>query len=98
MRRVRLVAGHVAAAFWLGTGAAAGQSTVPAHKWEIELHGGGMLATAPGDGTGALPGPGPAITTPFTIPAGVSTGRVVSSWYFGDGASLLNQAASSFRV
>ena len=71
-------------------GAAAGQSSVPAHKWEVELPGGGMLAAAPVDGTGALPGPGPAITTPFTIPAGVSMGRLVSSWYFGDGASLLN--------
>jgi opacity protein-like surface antigen len=98
MRCMWLVAGHAAAALWLGTGAAAGQSTVPTHKWEIEVHGGGMLATAPMDGTGALPGPGPAITTPFTIPAGVSTGRLVSSWYFGDGASLLNQAASSFRL
>jgi hypothetical protein len=94
MRCMWLVAGHVAAAFWLGTGVAAGQSTVPTHMWEIELHGGRMLAAAPVDGTGALPGPGPTITTPFTIPGGLSEGRIVSSWSFGDGASLLNQAAS----
>src|ERR1700693_4385229 len=97
MRCMWLVAGHVAAALWLGTAVAAGQSTVPTHRWEIELHGGGMRATVPVGGTGALPSPGPTITTPFTIPGGISAGRLVSSWYFGDGASLLNQAAS-FRL
>jgi hypothetical protein len=76
-------------------GVVAGQSIAPQHKWEIELHSGETLASAPGNGTGALPGPGPTIAAPFTIPSGASASRLVSSWYFGDGASLLNQATLS---
>jgi hypothetical protein len=95
MRCMGPVPGLTAAALWLGMGVAAGQSTAPLHKWEIEFHGGQTLASAPVDGTGALPGPGPTITPPFTIPSGASASRLVSSWFFGDGASLLNQAIRS---
>ena len=34
-------------------------------QWEVEFHGGGMLATKPTDGTATLPAAG----TPFTVPA-----------------------------
>jgi hypothetical protein len=64
------------------------------HKWDIEVHGGGMFATNPTDGTVILPDPGPPITP--SIPQ-FGTSRVVPSWYFGDGAALLNQALSSLR-
>ena len=45
-------------------------------------------------GTGALPPPGPVL--PINL-VGATT-RAVSSWVIGDGAALLNQALSSFRV
>jgi hypothetical protein len=98
MRCMGPVPGLTAAALWLGMGVAAGQSTAPQHRWEVELHGGETLGSAPGAGTSALPGPGPAIAPLFTIPSGFSPSRLVSSWYFGDGAALLNQATSSLRL
>ena len=54
-------------------------------KWEVEVHGGGTVATNPTCGTAALPAAG----TPFTV--GQRSSRRESSWYFGDGAVLLNQ-------
>jgi hypothetical protein len=70
-------------------------------KWSVELHGGGMLPTHPTGGRSALPGPGAPFTTAgiFGPPAPpvlvVSTSRQVSSWFFGDGAVLFDQAASA---
>ena len=69
--------------------AALGQS----RGWEIEFHGGGTLVTALSGSTGSLPAQG----GPFTSVTG-STSRAVSSWYFGDGAKLLNEFLSSFGV
>ena len=60
-------------------------------KWEIEVHGGGLLATSPSSGDVALPDPG----APFTTFAG-DPSRLVSSWYFGDGAALYNQFVTAF--
>jgi hypothetical protein len=54
-------------------------------NWEVEVHGGYMLSSKPSSGTGALPG---------TNSASAST---VPSWYFGDGALVLNQALTSIR-
>ncbi len=62
-------------------------------KWEIELFGGGTLANHPAGGTAALPGPG----APFTAANGQPSRRE-SSWYFGDGASLLNQVNAGLGV
>ena len=98
MRCMGPVPGLTAAALWLGLGVAAGQPAAAQHKWEIEFHSGETLASAPEGGTGALPGPGPTIAPRFTIPTGFSASRVVSSWYFGDGAAQLNQAASSLHL
>jgi hypothetical protein len=55
--------------------------------WEFEVHGGGGFANNPAtEGTANLPAPG----APFTTTIG-TTSRKTSSWYFGDGAVLLNQ-------
>ncbi len=62
-------------------------------KWEIEFHGGGGLVNNPTDGTGNLPTAGP----PFTSVVG-TTSRRTSSWYFGDGAVLLNQVNAALGV
>jgi hypothetical protein len=55
-------------------------------NWEVEVHGGYVLSSKPSSGTGALPG---------TNSASAST---VPSWYFGDGALVLNQALTSIRL
>ena len=73
--------------------APAGAQDAGEGKWEIEIHGGGMLANRPTGGTAALPDAG----APFLTTTGRPSRRE-SSWYFGDGALLLNQlsAAISF--
>jgi hypothetical protein len=62
-------------------------------KWEIEVWGGGMLASHPTGGTGSLPGPAPSFTTVVDRPS-----RQTSSWYFGDGALLLNQVNAALLL
>jgi hypothetical protein len=57
-----------------------------APPWEIEFHGGGLFSSMSNDGTGRLPDPGAVFTTLIGTPS-----RRVSSWYFGDGALLMNQ-------
>jgi hypothetical protein len=59
--------------------------------WEIEVHGGGALASALGGGTGGVPAAG----APFTSVTDFPTRRV-SSWLFGDGANLLNDTLAAF--
>jgi hypothetical protein len=57
-------------------------------KWTIELYGGGSASSASTSGTpldAFEPG------DPFATQSG-QISRAVSSWYFGDGAALLNQA------
>jgi len=61
-------------------------------KWEIEVHGGGAFGSRPSDGTGRLPPAGPAFTTVTLLAS-----RRASSWYFGDGAALLNAINGSFQ-
>src|SRR5437762_9387550 len=79
----------------------AAAQTAGAGKWEIEFHSGGMLARNPTTGSVSLPAPGQVFTTTamFPPPAAqvlvVSFSRRESSWYFGDGALLFNQAAST---
>ena len=67
-------------------------------KWEIELHGGGLLPTNPTGGTVSLPGPGPVFTGPTIAGAAGPSSRRESSWYFGDGTTLFNQVASSLGL
>lgn len=55
-------------------------------KWELDVHGGLASATSPhGGSAGTLPASTPLPTFPFSQPS-----RRVSSWFFGDGAALIN--------
>jgi hypothetical protein len=62
-----------------------------ASRWEVEVHGGGTFANSPADGTSAMPQPGQPFTTLALAPS-----RRSSSWYFGDGAALLNAVNAYF--
>jgi opacity protein-like surface antigen len=61
--------------------------------WEVEVHVGGIGASNPSDGETQLPAAGPAFQTTFGLPS-----RRVSSWYFGDGSTLLNSANGTLGV
>lgn len=77
----------------LATGHAAAQSqTAPSGppKWEIEVHVGGVFSGNPTKGTSTMPDPAAAFTTFNGRPS-----RRVSSWFFGDGAEMMNQVNSS---
>lgn len=76
----------------------AGAQTTDAGKWEVEFRGGGIWPINPTGGTVSLPGPGPVFTTASGATNPPPTSRRVSSWYFGDGAVLFNQAASSLAM
>jgi hypothetical protein len=73
-------------------------------KWEIELHSGGLLPSNTTAGRASLPGPGAAFTTAGLYPPPapqvivMATSRRESSWYFGDGAILFNQAATALAA
>ncbi len=69
---------------------AASEGPDPDRKWEVEFHGGGAFATNPDGGSSFLPAPG----TPFTTVTG-PTSRAISSYYFGDGTLLYNQAVDA---
>jgi hypothetical protein len=56
-------------------------------KWEVSFHGGFATGSGTPDGVSRTP---PAGET-FTMADGITPTRAVSSWYYGDGASLLNQ-------
>jgi hypothetical protein len=62
-------------------------------KWEVEFHVGGGLVSTPPDGTASLPAVGPLFTTVVG-----TTSRQISSWYFGDGALLLNQVSAALGL
>jgi hypothetical protein len=61
------------------------------YKWEIDFHTGAAWGNAPG-GTTTLPAAG----STFPMFNGAPT-RSVRSWYFGDGAALLNAHMSSIN-
>jgi hypothetical protein len=62
-------------------------------NWEIGVHGGVSLRRIP-RGDLSLPAPGPAITTAGpTFPS-----RRTSSWFFGDGAAMFNDAAADLGI
>ena len=64
-------------------------------KWEVEFRGGRTASTNPTSGVVTLPGPGEVfITGPNTIIPPPSSRRE-SSWYFGDGTVLFNQAVTA---
>jgi hypothetical protein len=62
-------------------------------QWELEVHGGGGFASEPSGGAGSLPEAGRTFTTAFGAPS-----RQAPSWYFGDGAALLNQVNAALGL
>src|SRR5438093_10179484 len=85
MTRFRLAAGYVCAAAVVAAAPPAAAQSAAGDRWQIEIHGGGLWPSTPTGGEAAA---FPAATT-FTTLAG-SQSRRVSSWFFGDGATLLN--------
>ncbi len=59
----------------------------PGPRWEVSFHGGFTTGGGTPDGTSSTPAPGPT----FVMADGATPTRAVASWYFGDGAALLNQ-------
>src|SRR5438270_699340 len=82
----------------------AAAQTAGSGKWGFEFHTGGMLSTNPTAGTVSLPGAGQPFTTVAMYPPPappvitVASSRRESSWYFGDGAILFNQAATALET
>ena len=81
---------------WMAAAPAAwAQSPANELRWEIEGYGGFMaVPTGSAGGTAVLPQPGPPIATSSPI----FPSRRVPSWFFGDGALLLNQVNGQFDV
>ena len=65
----------------------------PEGNWEIEVHAGGVRMGRPAGATTAMPPPGEPFTTPNGRPS-----RYQSSWYFGDGSTLLNEWSAAFTI
>ena len=63
-------------------------------RWELEGYGGVVAARTAGEGTRTLPPPGaPLVTSSPIFPT-----HQVPSWFFGDGATLLNGVNAEFGV
>jgi hypothetical protein len=65
-----------------------------AGRWEIEFVGGASVVGGGRTGAVAVPPPGPAIVTNGPL----SPSRAVPSWFFGDGATILNAVAAEFGL
>jgi hypothetical protein len=87
-----LTATIAAMALMLAPAVATGQSLE--RPWEVEGAGGWIWSSASGDGPLAVPPAGPPLAT--TSP--IFPTRQVPSWWFGDGALLLNGVNSEFGV
>ena len=86
-------------ALWPGmpfdTATRAEAQTTGAGEWQLEVHGGVFLPANATAGTVTLPGPGNVFTTATAATMPAPSSRRQSSWYFGDGAVLFNQAAAA---
>ena len=65
---------------------APGTAAAQTSSWEIEGYGGIVAARTASEGSRTLPAAGPPLVTSNPI----FPSHQVSSWFFGDGASLLN--------
>ena len=77
----------------VAAGQAAGASA-ESKRWEIEVFGGAALPNPPSSGTAVTLPPGPPLPTSSPI----FPSRQISSWFFGDGALLLNDVNAAFGV
>jgi len=82
-----------AALFALAVSPAFAQGPPPDPKWELEVHVGQTVVVNPIDGN---PQTQPAAPFFSTGPGRVS--RPVSSWYWGDGATLIGEVAGLLRI
>ncbi len=73
---------------------AAAQSSASAPRWHVEGTAGLSLFTLPTGGTSSLPPAG----APLTTSGPINQSRRVSTWFLGDGASLLNGVNAQFGV
>ena len=74
---------------------ASAQTTPPATSgWELEGYGGLLIVRRGGDGRTALPEAGP----PLTSTSPIFPVRRTPSWFFGDGALMLNQALDALDL
>ena len=72
--------------------ALAGSAAAQTPTWEVEAYGGVVAARTASEGSRTLPAAGaPLVTSNPIFPT-----RQVSSWFFGDGAALLNGAITDF--
>jgi len=70
------------------------QNATPAGKWTVELYGGRSSGS---DSTSGKPTATFPAGDPFTLDSGQPS-RAVPSWFFGDGAVLLNQVLTQFAA
>ena len=99
-RVLALTAGLSVIALLLLSSSVSAQTTVAASppsvskttKWEIEIYGGRSAVRTPDGGASQLPAAGPTFTY-IGLPS-----RRVPSWYFGDGASLVNQSVANRAI
>lgn len=73
---------------------AAQAPAVDARRWEVEWYGGLSLPNPPAGGTTTLPAAG----APLTTSSPIFPSRQVPSWFFGDGAVLLNDVNAAFGL
>jgi hypothetical protein len=94
-RSTRAVAVIIVAAAATATISAQGPQSAQAQtQWELEFHGGAATAKRPHGGTTTLPPPGPPILTSSpTFPS-----RETSTWFVGDGTTLVNDVAEEFGL
>jgi hypothetical protein len=85
---IRLLGGLM---FVVGTESPGWAQATNYRGWEVEGHVGGGFGGSGSDGSSSLPPAGATFITSSGRPS-----RAVSSWYFGDGATLLNQIIAGF--
>jgi hypothetical protein len=74
---------------------AAAQDGQAEPKWQVEVHSAGLFPGNPSKGTPITQFPP---GTPIPTGQATTTSRAVSTWYFGDGTSLLNQVNGTLGV
>ena len=73
-------------------GAAVSDAAPQERRWELDVYGGAVVATTASDGARTLPAAGAVIATS----APLFPSREVPSWFFGDGARLVNDVNEEF--
>jgi hypothetical protein len=94
LKRLARIAVCAGAACGLPAMASAQSSSPRAPKWAIDVYTGAAAVSGSTGGTAATDFPA---GSPFTTVAGRPS-RVVPSWFFGDGAALLNDVLSQFAA